>query len=118
MDVWALGCLIFALFVGEPPFNAANWETLYEMHRVGDYTYPRGCHIPVEAVSFIDHCLRHKPDERMPVYKLLEQEFLTTGDEKMMHPVKQLLVEPLTVNIFQNNEELMQSLYHAQLALK
>ena len=36
----------------------------------------------------------------------------------MMHPVKQLLVESLTVNIFQNNEELMQSLYHAQLALK
>lgn len=73
VDVWALGCLLFALFVGDPPFNAPNWETLYEMHRIGNYTYPRGCRIPVEAVCFIDQCLRHRPDERCPVYKLLEQ---------------------------------------------
>lgn len=34
----------------------------------------------------------------------------------MMHPVKSLLIEPLTINIYKNNEEQMHSLYHAQLA--
>ncbi len=24
VDVWALGCLVYALFVGKPPFNAES----------------------------------------------------------------------------------------------
>ncbi len=107
VDVWALGCLIYALFVGDPPFNAPNWEILYEMHKSGEYRYPVCCDIPVEAIDFINHCLRHDPTERLPIYKLLEHEFLTTGDEKLLHRAKSLVKGPLVLNIYKKNDVLL-----------
>lgn len=70
VDVWALGCLVYSLFVGRPPFDAKNFGMLASMHTEGNYSYPVGCDIPVEAISFVDRCLRFEPEAREKVYLL------------------------------------------------
>uniref|UniRef100_A0A7S3R3C7 non-specific serine/threonine protein kinase n=1 Tax=Dunaliella tertiolecta TaxID=3047 RepID=A0A7S3R3C7_DUNTE len=62
-DLWALGCIIFQLLSGKPPFKAASEYLSFQKVTDVDYTYPEA--FPAVAKDLVDKLLVVDPDERL-----------------------------------------------------
>ncbi len=53
-ESWAVGCVLYALIFGRPPFETDNLEKTYKRIERGDFSYPS--HIPIsrDAHSLIE----------------------------------------------------------------
>lgn len=40
IDVWALGVIMYELFMGDMPFSGENFDELYDNIRKGEYSLP------------------------------------------------------------------------------
>lgn len=76
-DVWALGCVTYALMVGRPPFETSTLKETYVRITSNNYTLPQN--LSQSAANFIQKCLRHEPDQRPTVNQLLTDEFISSG---------------------------------------
>jgi serine/threonine protein kinase len=63
VDLWALGCIVYQLIVGRPPFKAANEYLIFDRIRTASVEYPP--HMPAEAVELIRQLLRTEPSQRL-----------------------------------------------------
>jgi polo-like kinase 1 len=63
VDVWSLGCVLFTLLLGKPPFETATLKDTYSKIRKNEYKIPDN-HISEEGYSLIQRCLKHEPTER------------------------------------------------------
>ena len=68
-DVWGLGCLLYTLLVGRPPFDTAGVRSTLTKVVMADYNLPDHLGLSLEVRDLIDHLLRKNPAERI---KLLE----------------------------------------------
>ena len=68
-DVWGLGCLLYTLLVGRPPFDTAGVRSTLTKVVMADYNLPEHLGLSHEVRDLIDHLLRKNPAERI---KLLE----------------------------------------------
>ncbi|CAL6004633.1 Serine/threonine-protein_kinase PLK [Hexamita inflata] len=80
-DMWSLGCIVYSLFYGRPPFEATNIQSTYKKIVRGEFTYPQkpGLFITDAAKSFIDQCLRTDPNDRMTIEQAIKHEWLGEG---------------------------------------
>mmetsp|Transcript_109726 Transcript_109726/g.321180 ORF Transcript_109726/g.321180 Transcript_109726/m.321180 type:complete len:578 (-) Transcript_109726:205-1938(-) len=62
LDLWALGCVLFLMLVGETPFHAASEYLAFQRILAGDYSFPSGFH-PL-ARELVAALLASRPDER------------------------------------------------------
>lgn len=62
-DLWALGCLLFAMFVGQSPFYDTDENVSNEKVKIGEFECPK--EIPEDAVSLIKKLLVIDPKERL-----------------------------------------------------
>ncbi|VDH94478.1 polo-like kinase 2 [Mytilus galloprovincialis] len=76
-DVWALGCVTYALLLGRPPFETSTLKETYVRITSNNYSIPQT--VSQGAKSFIQKCLRHDPDQRPTVEELLSDDFFTSG---------------------------------------
>ncbi|CAC5396028.1 PLK2 [Mytilus coruscus] len=76
-DVWALGCVTYALLLGRPPFETSTLKETYVRITSNNYSIPQT--VSQAAKSFIQKCLRHDPDQRPTVEELLSDDFFTSG---------------------------------------
>mmetsp|Transcript_7844 Transcript_7844/g.15024 ORF Transcript_7844/g.15024 Transcript_7844/m.15024 type:complete len:422 (+) Transcript_7844:13343-14608(+) len=63
VDLWALGCIVYQLIVGKPPFKAANEYLIFERIREGYVDYPS--HMPLDARDLIQNLLKVDPTQRL-----------------------------------------------------
>ena len=63
MDLWALGCLVYQMFAGRPPFRAASEYLTFERITALDYEFPDG--FPPEAAELVRELLVLDPAERL-----------------------------------------------------
>ena len=61
-EIWSLGCMIFALLCGAPPFETESVASTYS--RIAEGTFSLSPSISAEAASFLCSLLAHNPDER------------------------------------------------------
>lgn len=98
VDMWALGCVLYTLLCGFPPFYDESIEVLTEKVAKGQYTFlsPWWDDISSSAKDLISHLLTVDPDKRYTIREFLAHPWIqevgpTPRDEKAsgMVPLKQ-----------------------------
>ncbi|OTB02979.1 hypothetical protein M426DRAFT_322208 [Hypoxylon sp. CI-4A] len=89
VDMWALGCVLYTLLCGFPPFYDESIEVLTEKVAKGQYTFlsPWWDEISKSAQDLISHLLTVDPDERYTIKEFLNHPWIqgsgpTPRDEK------------------------------------
>lgn len=89
VDMWALGCVLYTLLCGFPPFYDESIEILTEKVAKGQYTFlsPWWDDISKSAQDLISHLLTVDPDERYTIKEFLAHPWVvgsgpTPRDEK------------------------------------
>ena len=76
-DVWSLGCTVYEMLTGKPPFEASNnFGVLLQITNFEEnqFVFPPG--LSFLAVSFIRSCLRKNPSLRPNVSELKKHPFV------------------------------------------
>lgn len=64
-DYWALGCIIYQMIIGRPPFKeSTEYDTFLKIINL-DYKFPLDCPIPMILKDLIINLLKSEPEERL-----------------------------------------------------
>ncbi|XP_073492634.1 serine/threonine-protein kinase PLK1 [Aquarana catesbeiana] len=92
VDIWSLGCIMYTLLVGKPPFETSCLKETYIRIKKNEYAIPK--HINPVAAALIQKMLRSDPATRPTIDELLTDEFFTTGYIPSRLPTTCLTVPP------------------------
>lgn len=92
VDIWSLGCILYTLLVGKPPFETSCLKETYIRIKKNDYSIP--WHINPAAASLIKRMLHADPAQRPTVSELQADEFFTSGYTPLRLPTTCLTVPP------------------------
>uniref|UniRef100_A0A671QTR7 Serine/threonine-protein kinase PLK n=1 Tax=Sinocyclocheilus anshuiensis TaxID=1608454 RepID=A0A671QTR7_9TELE len=76
-DVWALGCVMYTMLLGKPPFETTNLKETYRCIREARYTIPASLSLP--AKQLISGMLSQNPVDRPHLDDIIRHEFFTQG---------------------------------------
>lgn len=80
-DVWGLGCLLYTLLVGRPPFDTNGVKSTLTQVVMGSYTIPD--HISTEARDLIQRLLCKDPTRRILLEEVVQHPFMLKKDQQM-----------------------------------
>lgn len=73
-DVWGLGCMLYTLLVGKPPFHTQHIKTTLNKVINADYTIPPD--LSVQAQDLLQKLLCKDPTKRITLKGIMEHPFL------------------------------------------
>lgn len=76
-DVWGLGCMLYTLLVGSPPFHTQHVKTTLNKVINADYKIPS--ELSVQAQDLLTKLLCKDPTKRITLKAILEHPFLNHG---------------------------------------
>ncbi|XP_066499975.1 serine/threonine-protein kinase PLK2b [Hoplias malabaricus] len=76
-DIWALGCVMYTMLLGKPPFETTNLKETYRCIREARYTLPST--LSLSARQLIASMLSRNPADRPRLDEIIRHEFLTQG---------------------------------------
>ncbi|KAL8695754.1 MAG: hypothetical protein Q9201_007966, partial [Fulgogasparrea decipioides] len=81
VDIWALGCIIYAMICCKPPFQAGSSTEIYQKAKAVDYQWPNSehmqNHIPEEAKDLVAALLRPNPQDRLSLDEVVSHPFFS-----------------------------------------
>lgn len=92
VDAWSLGCIMFTLLIGKPPFETNTLKDTYSKIKKNEYHIPSK--IGISARNLIQKLLRSEPSLRPSMAELLRDDFLTGGYLPSRLPTSCLTVAP------------------------
>nr|XP_056722131.1 serine/threonine-protein kinase PLK1-like [Euleptes europaea] len=92
VDVWSIGCIMYTLLVGKPPFETSSLKETYKRIMSNEYTIPSIVN-PV-AANLIRKMLRLDPATRPTTKELLGDDFFSAGYIPSRLPPSCLTVPP------------------------
>uniref|UniRef100_A0A1I7ZK03 Serine/threonine-protein kinase PLK n=1 Tax=Steinernema glaseri TaxID=37863 RepID=A0A1I7ZK03_9BILA len=92
VDIWALGCILFTMLVGKPPFETASLQETYARIRKNRYSIPNW--VTENATTLIRQLLAAQPQKRPKVHDLLKADFFTQGYWPLALPTSCLTMRP------------------------
>ncbi|CAB4063862.1 PLK1 [Lepeophtheirus salmonis] len=75
VDVWSLGCIMYTLLVGKPPFETQTLKDTYARIKKNEYHVPS--RVGPLAKNLITKLLQSDPSKRPAVAEILKDEFMT-----------------------------------------
>lgn len=84
VDMWALGCVLYTLLCGFPPFYDESIQVLTEKVARGQYTFlsPWWDDISKSAQDLISHLLTVDPDKRYDINQFLNHPWIRESNEE------------------------------------
>ncbi|KAI8338802.1 kinase [Choanephora cucurbitarum] len=78
VDMWALGCVLYTLLCGFPPFYDESIQVLTEKVAKGQYTFlsPWWDSISDEAKDLVEHLLHVDPDQRLTILEFMDHPWM------------------------------------------
>ena len=73
-DLWSLGCIMFALLTGTPPFECATVQDTLVRIKAGKFKLPQG--LSANACDLIQRLLTQDPQQRLHITDVLDHSFL------------------------------------------
>lgn len=73
VDTWSLGCVLYTLLVGKPPFETQSLKETYSRIKKNEYRIPS--HVSSAASALIKRMLSSEPSQRPSAKQSLENEF-------------------------------------------
>ncbi|XP_077507654.1 serine/threonine-protein kinase PLK1-like [Amblyomma americanum] len=92
VDVWSVGCILYTLIVGHPPFVASTLEETYARIKQNRYSLPPT--MSSEARDLIRSILQQDPKKRPTIDDILKDGFITSGPLPSHLPTSCLVVPP------------------------
>uniref|UniRef100_A0A914M9N4 Serine/threonine-protein kinase PLK n=1 Tax=Meloidogyne incognita TaxID=6306 RepID=A0A914M9N4_MELIC len=92
VDVWAIGCILYTLLVGKPPFETETLKDTYSRIKNNQYTVPP--RIGKDATALISRLLAHEPCRRPKIDEILNFPFFTDGFLPKILPSSCLTMAP------------------------
>jgi len=92
VDVWSIGCILYTLLVGKPPFETQTLKDTYTRIKKNEYHIPS--RIGPLARNLIQKLLQHEPTKRPSVAEILKDDFMTMGFLPTRLPVSCLTMAP------------------------
>jgi serine/threonine protein kinase len=81
IDLWGVGCILYILLCGFPPFYGDDDDEMYDKIEAGDYSFPSpdwDC-ISSEAINLIKNLLNLNPDKRYTASEALKDPWIVGG---------------------------------------
>lgn len=78
MDVWSLGCILYTLLIGKPPFETSCLKDTYAKIKKNEYSIPPN-KVSIQAKNLINHLLQADPQLRPTMCHILQDEFFFCG---------------------------------------
>jgi len=109
-EVWSIGCILYALLCGKPPFDSDSVETTYKLITIGQYNIPD--QLSPAAVDFLQQFLHIDSSKRgtleSPVKvqgnrSLLAHPFMTQGFIPTVLPPTAVSEAPVLAELTQGN---------------
>ncbi|XP_034247206.1 serine/threonine-protein kinase PLK4 [Thrips palmi] len=85
-DVWGLGCMLYTLLVGHPPFDTDAVKSTLTRVVMADYTVPS--YLSSEAQDLINKLLKKNPRERISLHGILKHPFLLCSKQNLIEKRK------------------------------
>ncbi|XP_045491516.1 serine/threonine-protein kinase PLK4 [Colias croceus] len=76
-DVWGLGCMLYTLLVGSPPFHTQHVKTTLTKVINADYSIPS--ELSFQAQDLLQRLLCKDPSQRITLKGIMEHPFLNNG---------------------------------------
>uniref|UniRef100_A0A665W632 Serine/threonine-protein kinase PLK n=1 Tax=Echeneis naucrates TaxID=173247 RepID=A0A665W632_ECHNA len=76
-DIWALGCVMYTMLLGRPPFETTNLKETYRCIREARYSLPSS--LSPQAKQLIANLLAKIPENRPNLDLILRHDFFTQG---------------------------------------
>ncbi|KAK2718492.1 serine/threonine-protein kinase PLK1-like [Artemia franciscana] len=92
VDVWSIGCIMYTLLVGRPPFETQTLKETYAKIKKNEYHVPS--RIGPLAKDLIMRMLQGDPTRRPTVHQVLTDDFMTLGYVPSRLPLSCLTMAP------------------------
>ncbi|KAG7898856.1 hypothetical protein KL905_004025 [Ogataea polymorpha] len=84
-DVWALGCIIYQMIAGKPPFKATNEYLTFQKVLKLQYAFSAG--FPMVIRDLVKRILVLKPEDRITIQEIKKHYFFKDVDWNDMHSI-------------------------------
>ncbi len=93
-DLWSLGCVLYDLITGFPPFLGASEYLIFQKSIEAKYIFPDGI-VPPLAEDFIKKCIAIEPDKRMTIDEMMNHPYLKeeVNDSNFFNELPQMTEE-------------------------
>lgn len=92
VDIWAIGCILFTLLVGKPPFETLSLKETYQKIKNNDYVIPS--RINSDAIHLIRCLLAAVPSQRPNIHEVAKFDFFLKGYMPNRLPTSCLTMAP------------------------
>ncbi|XP_037939686.1 serine/threonine-protein kinase polo-like [Teleopsis dalmanni] len=92
VDIWSIGCVMYTLLVGQPPFETKTLKDTYSKIKKCEYRVPS--YLRKSAADMVIAMLQSNPDNRPCITDLLRFEFLSSSPVPMSLPSSCLTMAP------------------------
>ncbi|MFH4973628.1 hypothetical protein AB6A40_000337 [Gnathostoma spinigerum] len=74
-EAWSVGCTLYCMLIGKPPFECETLEKTYAKILKCDYIFPSDVHISNEAKDLVSRLIELDPLSRLRIISMKEHEF-------------------------------------------